>query len=94
LIVEIVGPDMRDTTMIFTLLSAVATVPVLDMIRLNGVGFSKFGTRGPLWTSALANLVVIAVFVTERFRFQGCALIDGLRNAHEPSGQRLFLAVF
>jgi hypothetical protein len=31
------------------------------MIRLDGFGFSRFGTHGLLWTDAAANLLMFAV---------------------------------
>jgi hypothetical protein len=31
------------------------------MIKLDGVGFSRFGTRGLLWTDAGANVLVFGV---------------------------------
>jgi hypothetical protein len=43
-------------------LNAIVTIPLLYMIRLDGFGFSKFGTHGLLWTDALANLVVLRLW--------------------------------
>jgi len=63
LMVEIVGPGTRDASTLYSVLSAAATIPLLYMIRLDGVGFSKFGTHGLLWTDAAANLSVFAVVV-------------------------------
>jgi hypothetical protein len=33
------------------------------MIKLDGFGFGRFGTRGLLWTDATANLLMFAVVV-------------------------------
>jgi MFS transporter, PAT family, beta-lactamase induction signal transducer AmpG len=63
LIVEIVGTGTRDASTLYSILSAAATIPLLYMIQLDGVGFSKFGTHGLLWTDAAANLAVFAVVV-------------------------------
>jgi len=67
LMVEIVGVETRDASTLFSVLNAIVTIPVLYMIKLDGMGFSRFGTRGLLWTDAGANLlvfgVVAAVFV-------------------------------
>ena len=59
--VEIVGVETRDASTLFSVLNAIVTIPVLFMIKLDGVGFSRFGTRGLLWTDAGANLLVFAV---------------------------------
>jgi len=61
LMVEIVGVETRDASTLFSVLNATVTVPVLYMIKLDGLGFSRFGTRGLLWTDAAANLLVFAV---------------------------------
>ena len=61
LMVEIVGVETRDASTLFSLLNAIVTVPVLYMIKLGGLGFSKFGTLGLLWTDAGANLLVFGV---------------------------------
>ena len=59
--VEIVGVETRDASTLFSLLNAIVTIPVLYMIKLDGMGFSRFGTRGLLWTDAGANLLVFGV---------------------------------
>jgi MFS transporter, PAT family, beta-lactamase induction signal transducer AmpG len=61
LMVEIVGAETRNASMLFGLLNAIATIPFLYMIRLDGLGFSRFGIHGLLWTDAGANLFVFAV---------------------------------
>jgi hypothetical protein len=66
--VEIVGVEARDASTLYSVLNAIVTIPLLYMIRLDGFGFSKFGTHGLLWTDAAANLlmfgVVAVVFLT------------------------------
>ena len=59
--VEIVGVDTLDASTLFSVLNAAVTIPVLYMIKLDGVGFSRFGTRGLLWTDAGANVLVFGV---------------------------------
>ena len=61
LMVEIVGVETRDASTLFSVLNAIVTIPVLYMIKLDGVGFSRFGTHGLLWTDAAANLLVFGV---------------------------------
>jgi len=79
LMVAIVGVETRDASTLYSVLNAIVTIPLLYMIRLDGFGFSKFGTHGLLWTDAAGNLlvfsVVLAVFIT-------CGL--GLRQAPAP----------
>jgi hypothetical protein len=60
-VVEIVGPETRDASTLFSVLNAIVTIPVLYMIKLDGLGFSRFGTHGLLWTDAGANLLVFGV---------------------------------
>jgi hypothetical protein len=61
LIVAIVGPDTRDASMIFSLRSAAATVPLL-YIRPDSVASASRYSWAVL-ADALANLVVFATFV-------------------------------
>jgi hypothetical protein len=61
LMVEIVGVETRDASTLYGVLNAIVTIPVLYMLKLDGVGFSKFGTHGLLWTDAAANLLVFGV---------------------------------
>jgi MFS transporter, PAT family, beta-lactamase induction signal transducer AmpG len=63
LIVDIVGAETHDASTLYSVLTAVATIPLLYMIQLDGLGFSRFGTHGLLWTDAAANVVVFAVVV-------------------------------
>lgn len=71
LIVEIVGVETRDASTLYSVLNAIVTIPLLCMIRLDGFGFSRFGTHGLLWTDAAANLLVFAVVVVV---FVACGL--------------------
>jgi MFS transporter, PAT family, beta-lactamase induction signal transducer AmpG len=82
LMVEIVGVETRDASTLFSVLNAIVTIPVLYMIKLDGVGFSRFGTRGLLWTDAGANLLVFGVVAAV---FVLCGL--GLRRI--PASQAL-----
>src|SRR6516225_4976321 len=61
LMVEIVGVETRDASTLYGVLNAIVTIPVLYMIKLDGLGFSRFGTHGLLWTDAGANLLVFGV---------------------------------
>jgi predicted MFS family arabinose efflux permease len=68
LIVEIVGPDARDASTLYSWLNAAVSLPIAYVTWLDGVGFRHFGTHGLLWTDALLNLfvfgIVAAVFVS------------------------------
>jgi len=68
LIVEIVGPETRDASTLYSLLNAAVSIPVLYVVWLDGVGFRYFGTHGLLLTDALLNLFmfgfVVTIFIT------------------------------
>ena len=68
LIVDIIGPEARDASTLYSLLNAAVTIPFLYMISLDGAGFHHFGTHGLLGTDAALNLlvfaIVAAVFIT------------------------------
>ena len=68
LIVEIVGPEARDASTLYSGLNAAVGLPIAYVTWLDGVGFRHFGTHGLLWTDALLNLlvfgIVAAVFIT------------------------------
>lgn len=64
LIVEIVGPEARDASTLYSLLNAAVTIPLLCMIWIEGVGFRYFGPHGLLSTDAASNLLVFAIVVT------------------------------
>lgn len=83
LMVEIVGVETRDASTLFSVLNAIVTIPVLYMIKLDGLGFSRFGTRGLLCMDAAGNLLVFAVVIVV---FVACGL--GLRRVPSPVAQR------
>ena len=83
LMVEIVGVETRDASTLFSVLNAIVTIPVLYMIKLDGLGFSRFGTSGLLWMDAAGNLLVFAVVTVV---FVACGL--GLRRVPSPVAQR------
>ena len=80
LMVEIVGTEASDASTLYSVLNAIVTIPLLYMIKLDGFGFSRFGTKGLLWTDAAASLLVFAVVAVV---FVACGL--GLRRA--PASQ-------
>jgi hypothetical protein len=80
LIVDIVGPEARDASTLYSLLNAAVTIPLLSMIWLDGVGFHRFGAQGLLGTDAALNLVVFAIVATV-FITRGMSL----RSAPTPS---------
>jgi hypothetical protein len=80
LMVEIVGVQTRDASTLYSVLNAIVTIPLLYMIKLDGLGFGKFGTHGLLWTDAAANLLMFAVVAVV---FAACGL--GLRRV--PASQ-------
>jgi len=71
LMVEIVGIETRDASTLYSVLNAIVTIPLLYMIRLDGLGFSRFGRRGLLWTDAAANVLMFAVVAAV---FMACSL--------------------
>jgi len=73
LMVEIVGVETRDAGTFYSVLNVAVSLPLLYMIRLDGWGFSKFGTHGLLWADAAGNLLVFAV-VAAVFLICGLAL--------------------
>lgn len=75
LMVEIVGVKTCDASTLYSVLNAIVTIPLLYMIRLDGFGFSRFGTHGLLWMDAAANLLVFTVVAVV---FTVCGL--GLRH--------------
>ena len=77
LIVEIVGPDTKDASTIYSALSAAGSIPLAYMTWLDGFGYSKLGTHGLLLTDATGNVMVFSVVVT-------VFIIQGLRFRHVP----------
>jgi hypothetical protein len=83
LMVEIVGVETRDASTLFSVLNAIVTVPVLYMLRFDGLGFSRFGTRGLRWIDAGANLLVFGVVaVIYGLRFE---IAPGWRSARRST---------
>ncbi len=82
LMVEIVGVETRDASTLYSVLNAIVTIPLLCMIKLDGFGFSRFGTHGLLWTDAAGNLLVFAVVVA-------VFLVYGLGLRRVPASQAL-----
>ena len=77
LIVEIVGPDTRDASTLYSALSAAGSIPLAYMTWLDGFGYSKLGTHGLLLTDATGNLIVFGVVVI-------VFVIRGLNFRHVP----------
>jgi len=77
LIVEIVGPDTRDASTLYSALSAAGSIPLAYMTWLDGFGYSKLGTHGLLWTDAVGNLIVFGIVVV-------VFMIGGLKFRHAP----------
>jgi len=61
LIVDIIGPEVRDPRTLYSIPNAAVTIPVLYVIWLESVGFRRFGTHGLLATDAAFNLVVFEI---------------------------------
>ena len=61
LVLDVIGPDDRDTGTWYAALTAAGNIPIASMIWLEGKSFHSFGTHGLLWTDAAANLVVFAI---------------------------------
>jgi MFS family permease len=89
LMVEIVGADTRDASTLYSVLNAIVTIPLLYMIKLDGLGFSSFGTQGLLWTDAAANVLVFVVvglvFVTCGLRLRRVPTQDTQQRATSVS---------
>ena len=64
LIVEIVGPEARDASTLYTLLNTAASIAALYVVYLDGVGFRHFGTHGLLLTDASLNLLMFGIVAT------------------------------
>lgn len=64
LIVEIVGPETRDASTLYSVLNTAASIAALYVVWLDGVGFRHFGTHGLLLTDALLNLVIFGIVAT------------------------------
>jgi hypothetical protein len=80
LIVEMVGPEVRDASTLYSLLNAAVSFPIVYVTWLDGVGFRYFGMHGLLLTDAGLNLLVFGIVVAV---FMSCGL--GLRSAPQTS---------
>ena len=80
LIVEIVGPEARDASTLFSLLNAAVSLPIVYVTWLDGVGFRYFGLRGLLLTDAGLNFLVFGIVAIV---FITCGL--GLRSVSQTS---------
>ena len=88
LIVEIVGPETRDASTLYSLLNAAVSIPVLYVVWLDGVGFRYFRTHGLLLTDALLNLVmfgvVVTIFITRGMSLTGVRDTPTLESESSP----------
>lgn len=73
LALDLVGADAAAGGTLFTLLTAAVNIPVVYMIRLDGLGHAHFGVRGMLAADGLANtgaaillLIVLQVYSPTR----------------------------
>ena len=78
LIVEIVGPEVRDASTLYSLLNAAVSFPIAYVTWLDGVGFRYFGMHGLLLTDAGLNLLVFGIVVAI-FMSGGLGLRSGPR---------------
>jgi hypothetical protein len=76
LVVEIVGSTSRDASTRFTIVTALGTLPLAYMATLDGIGATRFGIYGLLWTDASGNFLMAVVAVA--------ACILGRRGAGGP----------
>ena len=61
LALDLVGSDLAAGGTLFTLLTAALNIPVVYMLRLDGLGHARFGIRGMLATDGLANAAAAIV---------------------------------
>jgi MFS family permease len=57
LALDLVGPETRAGGTLFTLCTAAVNVPVVYMLRLDGLGHAHFGVRGMIGADGAANAV-------------------------------------
>ena len=82
LIVELVGPEARDASTLYSLLNAAVSLPIVYVTWLDGVGFHYFGMHGLLLTDAMLNLLVFGIVAVI---FMSC----GLRLRSDPQKSAL-----
>lgn len=63
LALDLVGDDAVAGGTLFTLLTAAVNIPVVYMIRLDGLGHAYFGVRGMLAADGLANVCAAVVLL-------------------------------
>jgi len=63
LALDLVGGDAAAGGTLFTLLTAALNIPVVYMIRLDGLGHARFGVRGMLAADGLANVCAAIVLL-------------------------------
>jgi MFS transporter, PAT family, beta-lactamase induction signal transducer AmpG len=80
LIVEIVGPEARDASTLYSLLNAAVSLAIVYVTWLDGIGFRYFGTRGLLFTDAGLNFLVFGIVAVI---FVSCGI--GLRSGPQTS---------
>lgn len=61
LALDVLGPDIKDTSTWYSVLVSIGNIPIASMIWLEGRMFHHFGAHGLLWTDAAGNLLVFAV---------------------------------
>ena len=61
LALQLLGSEQAASGTRFTLFTAAVNIPVVYMLRLDGLGQARFGVRGMLATDALANLAFAAL---------------------------------
>jgi len=75
LVVEIVGPEARDASTLYSLLNAAVSLPIAYVTWLDGVGFRYFGVHGLLLTDAGLNLfvfgIVVVILISSGFGLRG-----------------------
>ncbi len=85
--VEIVGSDTHDASTVFSALNGIGTLPIVYMIKLDGVGFQKYGTHGLLWVDVAGNFTVCAVvFAVSAFcglRLKQRSIVGALEPRHK-----------
>jgi MFS family permease len=84
LALQLLGSEQAASGTRFTLFTAAVNVPVVYMLRLDGLGQARFGVRGMLAADALANLLFAGVLFVIGRR----AETAGTAGAAETAGSR------
>lgn len=80
LALQLLGSESAASGTRFTLFTAAVNVPVVYMLRLDGLGHAHFGVRGMLATDSLANLAFAVVLVLLLMR-----VVPARRDGANPS---------